>query len=88
MAASCFARSSRSSYVRAAVRARYPIRFGTGFLQVPGRDESWGNGVGGDQLVRAHLYVVNGLSCPSENELYVADNANWQVQKSILHPVT
>ena len=28
----------------------------------------------------------HGLACPSENLLYVADNANWRVQKLILHP--
>ena len=28
----------------------------------------------------------HGLACPSENELYVADNANWRVQKLVLHP--
>ena len=26
------------------------------------------------------------LACPSENEVYVADNANWRVQKLLLHP--
>jgi DNA-binding beta-propeller fold protein YncE len=29
---------------------------------------------------------VHGLACPSENELYTAENANWRVQKLILHP--
>jgi len=29
---------------------------------------------------------VHGLACPSENELYVADENNWRVQKIILHP--
>ena len=29
----------------------------------------------------------HGLACPSENELCVADNANWRVQKLILHPM-
>ena len=29
---------------------------------------------------------IHGMACPSENELYVAENANWRVQKLILHP--
>jgi DNA-binding beta-propeller fold protein YncE len=29
---------------------------------------------------------AHGLACPSENELYVADNANWRVQKLVLRP--
>jgi len=28
----------------------------------------------------------HGLACPSENNVWVADNANWRVQKLILHP--
>jgi len=28
----------------------------------------------------------HGLACPSENEIYVADNANWRMQKLLLHP--
>jgi DNA-binding beta-propeller fold protein YncE len=29
---------------------------------------------------------VHGIACPSENELYIADENNWRVQKIILHP--
>lgn len=29
---------------------------------------------------------VHGLACPSENEVYTAETANWRVQKLILHP--
>jgi DNA-binding beta-propeller fold protein YncE len=29
---------------------------------------------------------IHGMACPSENEIYVAENANWRVQKLILHP--
>ena len=29
---------------------------------------------------------AHGLACPSENEIYVADNANWRVQKLVLRP--
>ena len=29
---------------------------------------------------------IHVIACPSENELYVAENANWRVQKLILHP--
>ena len=28
----------------------------------------------------------HGLACPAENTIWVADNANWRVQKLILHP--
>jgi hypothetical protein len=28
------------------------------------------------------------LACPSENEVYAAETANWRVQKLILHPQT
>jgi DNA-binding beta-propeller fold protein YncE len=29
---------------------------------------------------------AHGLACPSENEIYVAETANWRVQKLFLHP--
>ncbi|MBV9970454.1 MAG: 6-bladed beta-propeller [Xanthobacteraceae bacterium] len=29
---------------------------------------------------------AHGLACPSENEIYVAETANWRVQKLQLHP--
>jgi hypothetical protein len=29
---------------------------------------------------------AHGLACPSENEIYVAETANWRVQKLHLHP--
>jgi hypothetical protein len=28
------------------------------------------------------------IACPSENEIYVAETANWRVQKLLLHPQT
>jgi hypothetical protein len=28
------------------------------------------------------------LACPSENEIYAAETANWRVQKLLLHPQT
>jgi hypothetical protein len=31
---------------------------------------------------------AHGLACPSENEIYVAETANWRVQKLMLHPQT
>ncbi|MGB9066941.1 MAG: peptidyl-alpha-hydroxyglycine alpha-amidating lyase family protein [Candidatus Acidiferrales bacterium] len=31
---------------------------------------------------------VHELACPSENEIYAAETANWRVQKLILHPRT
>lgn len=31
---------------------------------------------------------VHQLACPSENEIYAAETANWRVQKLILHPQT
>jgi streptogramin lyase len=31
---------------------------------------------------------AHGLACPSENEIYAAETANWRVQKLILHPQT
>ncbi|HZP34839.1 MAG TPA: peptidyl-alpha-hydroxyglycine alpha-amidating lyase family protein [Candidatus Acidoferrales bacterium] len=31
---------------------------------------------------------VHQLACPSENEVYAAETANWRVQKLILHPQT
>jgi NHL repeat-containing protein len=31
---------------------------------------------------------AHGLACPSENEIYVAETANWRVQKLLLHPQT
>ena len=36
----------------------------------------------------AHLHIsgAHGLACPSENEIYVAETANWRVQKLHLHP--
>ena len=30
----------------------------------------------------------HGLACPSENEIYVAETANWRVQKVLLHSQT
>src|SRR5215472_8076298 len=30
----------------------------------------------------------HGLACPSENEIYAAETANWRVQKLLLHPQT
>ena len=31
---------------------------------------------------------IHQLACPSENEVYAAETANWRVQKLILHPQT
>jgi sugar lactone lactonase YvrE len=31
---------------------------------------------------------AHALACPSENEIYAAETANWRVQKLILHPQT
>jgi hypothetical protein len=31
---------------------------------------------------------AHALACPSENEIYVAETANWRVQKVLLHPRT
>jgi streptogramin lyase len=31
---------------------------------------------------------AHALACPSENEIYVAETANWRVQKLLLHPQT
>jgi hypothetical protein len=28
----------------------------------------------------------HGLACPSEDNVWVADNANWRVHKLLLHP--
>jgi hypothetical protein len=30
---------------------------------------------------------AHALACPTENEIYVAETANWRVQKLLLHPV-
>jgi hypothetical protein len=29
---------------------------------------------------------IHGITCPSENSLFVAEVLNWRVQKLVLHP--
>ena len=41
--------------------------------------------IGGPGRTLKHFSSLHGLTCPSENEVYVADQNNWRVQKLILH---
>jgi len=42
--------------------------------------------LGGAGRVPKKFGWIHALSCPSENELYVAELLNWRVQKLLLHP--
>jgi streptogramin lyase len=52
-------------------------------LSLDGRVLGW---LGSAGRVPGKFGWIHGLSCPSENELYVAELLNWRVQKLLLHP--
>jgi streptogramin lyase len=52
-------------------------------LKLDGTVLGW---LGGAGRVPKKFGWIHALSCPSENELYVAELLNWRVQKLLLHP--